>query len=139
MQHSLLTIGKLCIGAGLALAASLFSGCATINMPEVEPITLEKIVELSKTGKDAQAIIADIKTSRTSYDVQASQYAKLSRDGVADAVLDFMQQGQLSMAERHGRREAYRDLWLNSWAYGGVWSPRPYGIYFNGRAYIRHW
>jgi len=111
--------------------------------PERQPVTLEQIVEMSKAGKDAPTIIGDIKTSRTLYDVTASQYAKLSRDGVPDAVLDFMQQGQLKMAERQGRREAYDDAWLYGhgwgWGYGGVWTPRPYVVYIDGRAYARRW
>ena len=111
--------------------------------PERQPVTLEQIVEMSKAGKDAPTIIGEIKTSRTVYDVTASQYAKLSRDGVPDAVLDFMQQGQLKMAERQGRRDAYEDRWLYGgslgWAYGGAWAPRPYVVYIDGRAYARHW
>ena len=139
MRHSLLTIGKLCVGASLIM----LGGCATLGGPERQPITLEQIVEMSKAGKDAPTIISDIKTSRTSYDVTASQYAKLSRDGVPDAVLDFMQQGQLKMAERQGRREAYQDNWLYGrgwgWGYGGAWAPRPYVAYIDGRPYVRHW
>ena len=139
MKHSLRNILKLCVGAAISLF--LLGGCATIGGPEVEPLTLEKIVAMSKAGKEAQAIIGDIKASRNIYDIQASQYAKLSRDGVPDAVLDFMQVGQLKMAERLGRREAYNDAWLfgHGIGYGGVWSPRPYVVYINGRAYVRNW
>ena len=139
MKRSLLTIGKLCVGASLIA----LSGCASMGGPERQPVTLEQIVEMSKAGKDAPTIIGEIKTSRTVYDVTASQYAKLSRDGVPDAVLDFMQQGQLKMAERQGRRDAYEDRWLYGgslgWAYGGAWAPRPYVVYIDGRAYARHW
>ncbi len=139
MKRSLRNFAKLCAGAVTSLF--LLGGCATIGAPEAEPLTLEKIVEMSKAGKDAQAIIGDIKASRNIYDVQASQYAKLSRDGVPDAVLDFMQVGQLKMAERMGQREAYNDAWLfgRGIGYGGIWSPRPYVVYINGRAYLRNW
>ena len=139
MKHSLRNIVKLCAGAAISLF--LLGGCATLGAPEVAPMTLERIVEMSKAGKDAQAIIGDIKAARNVYDIQASQYAKLSRDGVPDAVLDFMQAGQLKMAERTGRREAFNDAWLfeRGVGYGGVWSPRPYVVYINGRAYLRNW
>ena len=139
MERSLRNFVKLCAGAATSLF--LLGGCATTGGAEVEPLTLEKIVAMSKEGKDAQAIIVDIKASRNVYDIQASQYAKLSRDGVPDAVLDFMQVGQLKMAERMGRREAYNDAWLfgRSTGFGGVWSPRPYVVYINGRAYPRNW
>ena len=130
--------------SSLALLATLLalSGCASIVEPERQPITLEQIVAMTKEGKDAKSIIRDIKESRTTYDVMASQYAKLSRDGVSDEILDFMQHGQLRMAERQGRRSAYDDLWLSSrygWGYGGMWTPRAYFVYVNGRPYNRYW
>lgn len=130
--------------ANVAMLAALFflSGCATMNAPERQPVTLEQIVAMSKEGKDAPSIIRTIKESRTSYDVMASQYAKLSRDGVSDEVIDFMQRGQLRMAESQGRRHAYDDLWISGrygWAYGGIWSPRAYFVYVNGRPYTRYW
>ena len=120
----------------------VLAGCASLNLPERQPISLEQLVALSKEGKDAVSIIKDIKESRTTYDVMASQYAKLSRDGVPDQVIDYMQSGQLAMAERHGRRSAYDDLWLTGrpgWGYGGVWTPRAYFVYVNGRPHARYW
>jgi hypothetical protein len=133
MKRSLLTI-SLC--ASLLFLAS----CATVNRePERTPLSLAQIVDLSKSGKGAETIIAEIKGTKAIYDVQASQYAKMSRDGVPDAVLDFMQQGQLQMAERNGRREALNDTWLYGrgwgWGHGGLWAPRPYGIWISGRFY----
>lgn len=126
------------------VAAMVFAlaGCATLSEPERVPLTLEQIVERAKTGKDATQIITEIKETRAIYDVSASQYAKLSRDGVPDAVLDFMQSGQIKLAERNGRREAQRDLWLISPAwigYGPRWYPRGYYIYVNGRPIVREW
>jgi hypothetical protein len=122
-------------------AMLLMAGCATVAEPEHQPLTLEQIVAMAKEGKDAPSIIGAIKQSHTTYDVTASQYAKLSREGVPDAVLDFMQQGQLRHAERTGRREAYRDHWMGiGWyGYGPVWYPRGYVAYVYGRPYSRHW
>ena len=120
----------------------VLAGCASMNPPERQPIALEQIVALAKEGKDAVSIIQMIKESRTTYDVMASQYAKLSRDGVPDQVLDFMQFGQLMSAERQGRRNAYNDLWYSSgagWGYGGIWQPRAYFVYVNGRPHSRVW
>ena len=144
MTPSLRVCGTSVKFSSLALLATLLalSGCASIVEPERQPITLEQIVAMTKEGKDAKSIIRDIKESRTTYDVMASQYAKLSRDGVSDEILDFMQHGQLRMAERQGRRSAYDDLWLSSrygWGYGGMWTPRAYFVYVNGRPYNRYW
>jgi len=135
MNRSLL--GIVFLIAGL----SSLSGCANLDGPEREPMTLEKLVALAKEGKDAQAVILEIQTSRTVFDVTASQYAKLSRDGVPDAVIDFMQNGQLKMAERQGRRDAMQDAWFYGRGYWGwgysTWAPRPYGVWVGGRYYKR--
>lgn len=119
----------------------VLSSCASLGLPERDPVTLEQIVALAKEGKDAAAIIGKIQESRTTYDVMASQYAKLSRDGVPDQVIDYMQRGQLRMAERQGRRDAYHDLWLTgqNWGQAGVWAPRAYFVYVNGRPHARYW
>ncbi len=120
----------------------LISGCATVAEPERPPLTLAQIVEMAKAGKDAPTIIGEIKQTHAVYDVTASQYAKLSRDGVPDAVLDFMQQGQIRLAERAGRREARNDLWMYGpgWiGYGPSWYPRSYFVYVRGRPYAQVW
>ena len=129
------------LASGFAATLLILSGCATLAEPERQPLTLEQIVAMVKDGKDAPAIIGEIKNSHTSYDVTASQYAKLSREGVPDAVLDYMQQGQLRHAERTGRREAFRDYWMgNGWyGYGPVWYPRGYTLYVRGAPYFRYW
>ena len=144
MDHSLRGNCVVAKFTNLAIVAMLLvlSGCAAMNAPERQPITLEQIVAMAKEGKNAAAVIADIKESRTTYDVMASQYAKLSRDGVPDEVIDYMQRGQLKMAERQGQRNAYDDLWLSGrygWGYGGIWAPRAYFVYVNGRPHTRYW
>lgn len=142
MKHSLpakILFRFACVAA--VCSGLVLTGCASLMEPEPEPLTLEKLVELAKSGKDAQTLIQEIQNSRTIYDVTASQYAKLSRDGVPDAVIDFMQQGQLKMAERMGRREAMQDAWFWSRGYWGwgysTWAPRPYGVWVGGRYYKR--
>ena len=135
MKRILLAIVFLVAGVGS------ISGCANFGGPEREPMTLERLVAMAKEGKDAQAIIVEIQASSTVFDAAASQYAKLSRDGVPDAVLDYMQNGQLKMAERQGRREAMQDAWFYSRSYWGfgysTWAPRPYGVWVGGRYYKR--
>jgi len=135
MKRSLL--GIVFLVAGLLT----LSGCASLDGPAREPMTLEKLVAMAKEGKDAQTLILEIQTSRTVFDVTASQYAKLSRDGVQDAVIDFMQSGQLKMAERQGRRDAMQDAWFYGRGYWGwgysTWAPRPYGVWVGGRYHKR--
>ncbi len=137
MNRSLLTIG-------FCASLLLLGSCAALNPePERAPISLEEIVTMAKEGKDAPTIIGEIQASHTRYDVTASQYAKLSRDGVPDAVLDFMQQGQIKLIEEQGRRQGMNDAWFYGrpwgWGYGAAWYPRPYVAYVGGRRYVRSW
>ncbi|MEI6736904.1 MAG: hypothetical protein WCL29_00325 [Pseudomonadota bacterium] len=138
MQRSLRVI----FTATSLMGLGILTGCVNLAEPQRQPMTLEQVVTLAKDGKDAQNIIQEIQTSRTLFDVTASQYAKLSRDGVPDAVIDFMQNGQLKMAARQGRREAMNDAWFwghGYWGagYSGTWAPRPYGVWVNGRYFKR--
>lgn len=104
------------------LAAVLLAGCA--NAPLFEgppPISPEQVVEMAKRGDNAANIIGELQKSRTIYSLTASQFAQLSKDGVPDAVLDFMQQTHLKEIERQARRDAQFDAW---WQYG--WYGHPF-------------
>ena len=118
----------------VAFAAAL-TGCA--NTPLFEgppPIAPDQIVEMAKRGDSAGTIIGEIQKSRTVYSFTASQLVQLSRDGVPDAVLDYMQQTHLKEIERSARRDAYNDLWLSGggW-YGHPWYATPRIIYVRNR------
>ena len=117
----------------------LLNGCATLT-PAVEenPLTLETIVGLAKAGKDSPTIIAEIKKSRSAFDIQASQYVKLAKDGVPEPVLDFMLGEQMNMAQREGRREGRLDGYSSS-AFYGLNGARPYWVLIGGRSYLRYW
>ena len=117
----------------------VLSGCATMT-PAVEdnPLTLDTIVGLAKAGKDSPTIIAEIKKSRSAFDIQASQYVKLAKDGVPEPVLDFMLGEQMKMAQREGRREGRLDSYGSS-AFYGLNGARPYWVLIGGRSYLRYW
>lgn len=108
--------------AALPIVALLLAGCA--NSPLFEgppPIAPEQIVEMAKKGDSAATIIGELQKSRTIYSLTASQFAQLSKDGVPDAVLDYMQQTHLKEIERQARRDAQFDAW---WQYG--WYGHPF-------------
>ena len=124
-----------------AVAAFVWlSGCATLQPPaEDNPLTLDSIVAAAKAGKDAPTIITEIKKSRTAFDIQASQYIKLSKDGVPEAVLDFMLAEQLKMAQRDGRREGRLDAYGSAFYGVNSFGARPYWVLIGGRSYLRYW
>lgn len=115
----------------VAILAAGLSGCASSPLFEgPPPIPPEQVVEMAKRGDNAGTIIGEIQKSRTVYSLTASQLVQLSRDGVPDAVLDYMQQTHLKEIERSARRDAYTDLWLSGggW-YGHPWYATPRIVY----------
>lgn len=111
------------------------TGCVSLPaQPEEAPLTLETIVSLAKAGKDAPTIIAEIKKSRSAFDIQASQYIKLAKDGVPEPVLDFMLGEQMKMAQREGRQDHF-----GSSAFYALNGARPYWVLIGGRSYLRYW
>lgn len=96
----------------LAGALSLaLAGCAT-QPPRPPAPTSDEIVQMSKDGMTAAEIIQRLDESRALYPLKASELARLREQGVADEVIDHMQQTLID-AER--AREAMRErdrLWM---------------------------
>ena len=117
------------VAALLALA-----GCA--NAPLFEgppPIAPEQIVEMAKRGDNTATILSELQKSRTVYSLTASQFAQLSKDGVPDAVLDYMQQTHLKEIERQARRDAQFDAWWQNGWYGHPFLATPRVVYVRPR------
>jgi hypothetical protein len=75
-----IAVGMLC----LALAA-----CA--GLQRRPPPSLDQVVEMSKAGKPAEEIVRELQETRAVYPLTASQIVKLHEQGVAESVLDYMQ------------------------------------------------
>jgi hypothetical protein len=100
-----------------ALVSSL-SGCATTLFKPPEPVTVGQVIQMSKEGVPAETIVAKMRDSEGVYRFTAAQLAELHDLGIADPVLDYMQQTYIE-AER---REQSRDDWgeWDMWG-AGVW------------------
>ena len=75
----------------VALALLVLSGCATFYTPRT-PLPIAEIVNLSKSGAPPATVIQRIRDSGTSYALRGSDFSKLKTLGVADPVLDYLQQ-----------------------------------------------
>jgi hypothetical protein len=98
----------------MTIGLAFSGGCATTPTYQTPPITVAEIVSMSQAGVPAQAIIQRIRASGTVYRLQASQLAQLRKEGVPDAVVDYMQRTYLRAVRRN---QARRD-WSN-WTLGG--------------------
>ncbi len=57
-----------------------------------QPLPIAEVVKLSKSGTPPEQVIQRIKSSRTTFALRGSDFAKLKAAGVPDPVLDYLQQ-----------------------------------------------
>ena len=102
-----------------AAAIMIFTGCATFRGPEVPPLTVSQIISAAKEGVPSDTIIARMQASGTVYRLDATQLARLEKEGVPGPVINYMQQTYLDAVRRDTR---YRDAQFwgedNSFWYG---------------------
>ncbi len=113
--------------AVVVLLTSLLTGCSTLGVkPAPPPVRVPQIVQMSREGMPAQEIIQKMRASGTAYRLTAAQLVQLHKEGVPDAVLNYMQETYLQ-AVRHDQRLEDWNRWSfdDGWWYG-PW-PEPWG------------
>ncbi len=96
----------------LALASSaLLSGCATLGLDQTQPpVSVSEILQMSKENLPAEIIVSKMRDSATVYRLNAAQLAQLHDQGVADPVINYMQETYLG-AVRREQDEANLSTW----------------------------
>jgi hypothetical protein len=111
------TFKKLSQRKGLALifltGVTLLSGCAALGFKQPEPVTVGQVIQMSKEGVPAETIVEKMRDSETVYRLSAAQLAELHDVGIADPVLDYMQQTYIEAQRRDQSRDdwAEQDMW----------------------------
>lgn len=77
---------------GIALVSFLALACPTLLQAAWQPLPIAEVVKLSRSGTPPQLVIQRIKSSRTTFALRGSDFAKLKAAGVRDQVLDYLQQ-----------------------------------------------
>jgi hypothetical protein len=108
------------------LTVAVLSGCATVVEKRPPPPSLEEVVQMSKAGVPAHEIVARLVYTRAAYAVKGSELARLKEQGVADEVLDYIQESALALARAE---EAYRQGQYYYWYGWPYWGPGPYPYY----------
>ena len=107
----------------IVLAAALtVAGCAGV-VPRPDPLSIEQVVQLSRDRVNPAEIIQRMQQSGGFYRLPASDLARLHDQGVADAVIDYMQATYLDAVRRE---EALRLFSAYNWP-GPVFMPGPAG------------
>lgn len=101
----------------LVSGGALLPSCAVYS-PEVKPVTLPDIVQMSKDSLWSKYIINEIRKSHTAYTLKASEYTKLQQQGVSDSVVNFMLKTHINLIrQNYQMRDSY--YWYPG--YPGYW------------------
>ena len=101
----------------MVLAGSaLLNGCAVLGVdPSEQPVMVSEVIRMSNENVPAETIVNKMRDSRAVYRLNAAQLAKLHDQGVADLVLNHMQETYLNAVRREqdladwSTREMWRD------------------------------
>ena len=105
--------------------------CVVYKQPQEAMVKVPDIIQMSKDGVTSKDIIAKIKRSHTVYTLKADQLAKLQKQGVADSVVNFMEQTRINSAIRNAQYNNYNNIWGPGW--GGMYGF--YGYPYYGMSY----
>ena len=97
------------------VGVTLLSGCSTFGLKKPEPITVGQVIQMSTDDVPPETIVKKMQDSESVYRFTAAQLAELHDMGVADPVLNYMQQTYIE-AER--RQQSAED-----WDRNGMWGP----------------
>jgi hypothetical protein len=101
----------------MVLAGSaLLSGCAALGVDQSEqPVMVSEVIRMSEENVPAETIVNKMRDSRAVYRLNAAQLVQLHDQGVADLVLNYMQDTYLNAVRREqdqadwSTREMWRD------------------------------
>lgn len=81
---------KFAVIVSMAIATTLFSGCAMFSPRTAVPIS--NITDAAESGQSSTVILTAMKSARTTYALRGSDFAKLAERDVPEPVLDELQQ-----------------------------------------------
>ena len=128
---------------------ALLHSCVVYRPYSFTPLTVDDIVKMSKDKVTAKYIIDEIRKSHTAYTLQASEYAKLQQDGVADSVVNYMEKTHLDLVRNSQQTQdsyyvgpGYGGYWYGGlgygWPYGyGSWNMAPTIVFRGGGSNYR--
>ncbi len=103
--------------ATVALTVAGMAGCSSLTSKPVTPIS--NITGAASRGMSADSMVSRIRSSKTTYALRGSDFAKLAAHEVPEPVLDELQQGFFSAVEKLTRR------WYMGSDFGGPASMYP--------------
>jgi hypothetical protein len=105
----------------LGLTALLLGACATHT-----PMPIDDVVQRSRQGQTADQIVGQLRSSRTTFALRGSDFGRLAQAGVADPVLDHLQQSFVNDVDLQTR------YWATGESLGGCRSCYPQQVDLSG-------
>ncbi len=123
----------------ILISLLILGGCTVYKYSE-PALPVSDIVQMSNEGVPSKDIIKDIRKSHSVYMLKADQIAELSRQGVPDSVLNYMDKTRINSVRQEERMYNY-NYWgpYNygyGWGYG--WPYYGYGYGYMGPTVILH-
>ena len=101
--------------ASLFLAGSApLGGCARVGFEQTKtPVMVSEVILMSKEGVPAETIVEKMRDSKSVYRLTAAQLAYLHDQGVADRIINYMQQTYLEAVRREQNLADWntREMW----------------------------
>ena len=92
------------------VGSGLLSGCAALGLEQRKPpVTVSEVIQMTQEGVPAENIIARMRDAKTVYRLDAAELAQLHDRGVADPVINYMQQTYLGAVRREQSRADWDD------------------------------
>jgi hypothetical protein len=97
----------------MALAGgALLSGCAALGTDSVKPpVTISEVIQMSKENVPADTIINRMRETKAVYRLSATGLVQLHDQGVADPVLNYMQETYLGAVRREQVQADWGEMW----------------------------
>jgi hypothetical protein len=92
--------------------ATLLSGCSTLGFKTPEPVTVGQVIQMSKDNVPPEIIVNKMRDSESVYPLTAAQLAELHDMGVADPVLNYMQQTYIEAQRREQSLDDWGDVYM---------------------------
>src|SRR5512138_2395413 len=106
----------------LIISGTLFlNSCAVYPPGYQSALPVDDVVKMSKSGVSSKDIIRQMRQSHSVYRLSASELAQLSRQGVRDSVINYMERTRINEIRRN---YMYNDPY---YSFGGIWGYPWYG------------
>lgn len=112
----------------LVPVVALLHSCTVYNPYTFTLLTVPDIVQMSKDKVPSKNIINEIRRSHTAYTLEASEYAKLQQEGVADSVVNYMEKTHHDLIRNNQRMQdsyywtpGYGSYWYSGLGYDWPW------------------